>query len=1223
MSNTNNTSNNIPIVPITIPELTSVEYATGLSDAFDNINSNFATLANHEFVKGDPGKSVKIHGENISDYKDIITRAIINAYNLSGVTIQDDIWQNIDNNNEIIYMIYNTDNAVLNDETPISSLYYVFIDGRYDLIKNNEIDFNEIPDLSCIVVYKPNSDGTPNFEVLKNQFPTIYYESGVGLCWKINGSNTGLPVRGLTGKDGINASMQIVRCDTFEPASIDNSLIGEIVGVYDIYNGYITLDDDSKATFIENHKNQSAIILSTDMNDINNGFYFGVIDVNNDGNPIAKTDQRCSITNGFDTQAINDAMRSIDLLDNGNNGSSGIKGLFIPIKASGTNGQPVHLLSATSITNTEDNASSDKNDVILTPINDIVNLNVTNDNKLQVDKYLVLKVNKNNTNNIFTYNNNNLRGFFEENNYLLQYKLINKITERAALGSDDIVVDENTQLPSLFSDALSANGSGIYKWEIFGYDGHVIVNSPFKTIYTLTVNPSITSEIMWYGKDNDNVESWFGNVEKHGNVEVYNELVFSFNKFEPFFAIANDFTYNNDTALNINYNINITGKENESRNVTVKGAVNCDDLYVYNLSAAGEIKDIYTKDDIVGEKGLKLASVTNNDATINLFEVNASGDVKSKSITSDTVETDKIYSDTTNNRQLITKELFVNDNNDNRLIYVGDINNVNNDDETHEHILGAEINNISSLSISRSQNKTIDVGNNDEDDKKIVPSISSNVPLLQNDSSNIIISNTDNTSDNGQLCYYGVSKQYGDDTITSDPGPGVIAENNLISNTTFDTVKNFNIHRLSIDKVKEGSLGITTIDKSVNTTLLGIKNNNLKDEFARTTSSNLYLKQKPNTDFKSEVSLTYDENDWKNGQINKYVAKYTIKKSNDTSSNQLNYKNNLKIQFKNTHIVRVGITGKNSNGRWPVMMDDSYMKLHVYYQIGDGTPTKIENLSKQFKFNHSTDSISNNSDYEWYGYDNSGNQLSGEDNWESTAWRYIDFEFKSNDFVITNTCKDFDYILKAYNGDKTINIYVMPEFYLYFKGQDGGLFEGAKKLIKNICVYTPVPVKIAGYSPVNASDTLVYSNNDDNIYKTKLNGRTVTGVVGSTISYKYDTKNEEGVKSTTICNDGVVFKTGDYIFGIGYSNAIYDHAQYGYSKDDDGEQWENVNDYNYLIGPMLFYHKYSEDYYKGNNTPYDDKTNNGYARRMNAIPLEDIFNIIKHARTDAKWQFGL
>lgn len=1173
MSNTNNTSNNIPIVPITIPELTSVEYATGLSDAFDNINSNFATLANHEFVKGDPGKSVKIQAENVSEYKDIITNAIINAYDLSGVTIQDNIWQNIDNNNETIYMIYNTDNAVLNDEEPISSLYYVFIDGRYNLIRNNEIDFNEIPDLSCIVVYKPNNDGTPNFEVLKNQFPTIYYELGVGLCWKINGSNTGLPVRGLTGKDGINASMQIVRCDSFESAGVDNSLIGKIVGVYDIYNGYITLDDETKATFIENHENQSAIILSTDMTGINNGFYFGVIDVDADGNPIAKTDQRCSITNGFDTQVVIDAMRSIDLLDKGNNnGSSGIKGLFIPIKNNDPNNtndnsqpQPVHLLSATSITNTKGNASSDKNDVILTPINDIVNLDVTNDKKLQVDKYLLLDVIK---------DSSITKNFASDYNYLLRYKLVNKITTIDALG-----VDETTQLPSLFRDALSASGNGIYKWQLD--DAYINNNSynDFKFIYTLTLNPSFLSEIMWYGYIDEDLKekSWFGNNIDNDNYGA----IFSFNKFVPVFV--NAFSYTDDTALNINYNINITGKENESRNVTVKGAVNCDDLYVYNLSAAGEIKNIYTKDNIVGEKGLQLGNETTGYVEIKHGGINAENEIATKDITCETIKSNTITS-----------------------------NNINSDEA---HVGNMDIAN-DNINIHDTKNIVINRPNNDNNDNVEQHILSTNMSTIQYKNSNTIITNS--TINNKNLCIYGSEANAGDKNSTTgeleyEVGEGVTGtlDKNVskISNLEFDYVKNFNINRLYANKQAPIKLSVKKIGS-----LSVYTRNLLTDNLMYTQNESYYNYTDERTcNFNlDDLDESTNINNILNELNNRSICKFELS-NNDATVNKM-LENDIKIEFLNKFNFQIGLYSRCHYGKWPSFIGNkSSLTLKLAYIVKYKSGQKIEKYFdkswyRTIKFDKS------NSSFEYYGYNTSGTLMTGDNNY-SGRWRYYSCDLCIKDIILNSTDTIHKKLVENYNNTNidTIILYVYPEFSLYFKGDN--------KTIK--CARVSKIIQNKASSTNNNSLKIITDKyvqwkyydycNDNSYYPT---------IYFDFIDYSVNALVNDNFKSTTLCNNGIVIRDGNTVFGIGYGKSILNPT---YDKLSDDLSWSSKNGID--DKPMLFYHHYNAGYYNEYGQLKvdidDNTTRDGYARRMNAIPLEDIFSVIKYVRSKTDWEFGV
>ena len=64
MRDNNNTQNNI-VTAIHVPQLSDTNYAKGLSTAFDDINNNFTTLSNHDFIKGDAGTSVSIVEANV------------------------------------------------------------------------------------------------------------------------------------------------------------------------------------------------------------------------------------------------------------------------------------------------------------------------------------------------------------------------------------------------------------------------------------------------------------------------------------------------------------------------------------------------------------------------------------------------------------------------------------------------------------------------------------------------------------------------------------------------------------------------------------------------------------------------------------------------------------------------------------------------------------------------------------------------------------------------------------------------------------------------------------------------------------------------------------------------------------------------------------------------------------------------------------------------------
>lgn len=246
--------NKIPLQKITAPSLNSVEYANKLEGVFNNIEHNFNTLSNHDFVKGENGKSldfreiaisdknqIAYHDEETNsdvsfnellkknileyfgyDYKKVISKTEISpdlkaiyydeyVYDENGLpeTIKHyifSLWDNIDKeeNNEKLQIIYKVNSDVKNiEDTPAASLYYVFIDGRFSpfaiskIILDGGDSYKDLKNLSCVVVY----DGVNRkFKVLNGLFPTIYYNKTLGWCWKINGEETTYAVQILGDK---------------------------------------------------------------------------------------------------------------------------------------------------------------------------------------------------------------------------------------------------------------------------------------------------------------------------------------------------------------------------------------------------------------------------------------------------------------------------------------------------------------------------------------------------------------------------------------------------------------------------------------------------------------------------------------------------------------------------------------------------------------------------------------------------------------------------------------------------------------------------------------------------------------------------------------------------------------------------------------------------------------------------------------------------------------
>ena len=278
MSNITKT-NGTNIVNIKVPNLNSAEYAQGLEQVFDNINNNFQTLANHEFIKGDTGNSVFIKNELIYDslsesYTDIGKQIKSTIYNgediLPSITINNNVFNWDDNlKSSSINMLVSIDNHETNyTENYVSSLYFVFLDGRF-INTNQNFKLGDMPaenyegieDLSCVIVYENGK-----FTKLSNAFPTIYYEKGYGLCWKLNGGKTGMPVKGLPGNDGKNAQITIVKAE-----NQSNTAPGEFkkVNITHIFEPVSGMIDVSDIEDLKEYSGISALVLC----EINNNIY--------------------------------------------------------------------------------------------------------------------------------------------------------------------------------------------------------------------------------------------------------------------------------------------------------------------------------------------------------------------------------------------------------------------------------------------------------------------------------------------------------------------------------------------------------------------------------------------------------------------------------------------------------------------------------------------------------------------------------------------------------------------------------------------------------------------------------------------------------------------------------------------------------------------------------------------------------------------------------------
>ena len=522
---------------VTIPALNRVGYADGLNAAFTAIENNEALLANHDFVKGDKGDSVNIEKISLSQNSDMLAKlksAIKNGTEpnpINGVA-----WDSL--LNDELYVLYKTeiDNGV-EKKVAVSSLYYTFVDGRFvnsNVGKLTINDFDEEVDLSCILVYE---NGV--FKRLNNVFPTMYFEDGKGLCWKVNGQRTGLPVQGVPGNDGKNSDVIIVRVNQTDIDDNGKGLVSQrwnkTGGWKDITN-INELDGYTCFALAPSYELVNGQYVITNAS----SFYVGTLIVESDKLYVLCKPE-LSLQQTFGSAIFIEAMQNISLLTNSDTIVTP-KGLFVPMKTLGDlaqgEKQPIHLIAATSINNEQGNENELRNDMIVVPVNQ-TDLVVNRDTNVCVDKFLYVKMSdelidtinkrmsdtdphyeKVNKDSILKYKMCNiiLTNNIERPIYPTEYCYLeaeNAFDDNGVLNINNVVNTENFNnlIPAAYDELIKSN-TGFYQWALdatpseydpentypFGVSYDNVKNGDIarylKTIYTKTMTPGLADDIL-------------------------------------------------------------------------------------------------------------------------------------------------------------------------------------------------------------------------------------------------------------------------------------------------------------------------------------------------------------------------------------------------------------------------------------------------------------------------------------------------------------------------------------------------------------------------------------------------------------------------------------------------------------------------------------------------------------------------------------------------------
>ena len=867
--------NSNDLIKMKVPAISDVSHINGLNDAFDNINKNFEILANHEFVQGARGDSVKVIETSFfnedgsytsfikkdgteTTYYEELKKCINEAFStnpsvLDPITLCKkpyNVFSYFDTNPGELKLICNISNND-NSNEPVGSLCYIFLDGRFNNINvgkatDEELaSFNGLSDASCVLVFDNKLEG---FKRLDNAFPTVYYEKHIGLCWKINGNNTGLPIQGIPGKNGENALLRIVKGEVK-----DNKLV--VTKVFESYEGYLDINE-----YYINELNDNSAIILREYVDINEGleqqrnpnmsFYFGKL-TKEDDMLVAYCDVENPVNRAFIEEDVINAMKNIDLLSE-YSPSTGMKGLFIPIERYKENkSQSVHILTASSITNEIGLTNDVKNDLLFTPINDINNVHISSDdldtsgnNILKVDKYLYLKLDKIHNNIFSKYKDTTSNSIKDVNDNindidLLKYKLYSVIISKDSetlniakkygnifdsnenklikLNESNTVFPNNTDekdtFPKAFKDAFDA-GKEIYCWELcdesHAFDvkdfknNYNVSNNIFKNIFTTTVTPSIDTEIMWFNavETYNASESIIVNDTKKYIIPGWSyssavHNVFDFIKFTPVYNKSDELKVLKDTALNINYNVNIGGDTiNPTKNLTIHGDVTSNAISTESITA-NIYNTITTSDDIIGEKGLKLNNFEVYNGIVNADSGNFSNELKSKTL---------------------------NIKNDISEVSIKEVNNISNFDVSLKNINNIDITG-NFTSKEKSNIKTSDYSSLINSDVTVRLYNGSNLVISNKDDiDNVYIKNYVDTSFNGAIQYYESNKNLLDKTVNSNletiNGLSTNKDENSLYNYTFNGSLDENTNNVIINTLNYKNISDYINDENVDVEMI-------------------------------------------------------------------------------------------------------------------------------------------------------------------------------------------------------------------------------------------------------------------------------------------------------------------------------------------------------------------------------------------------------------------
>ena len=231
---------NSQLAKVTAPNITEVDFAAKLQECFETINENFKKIASLPFLQGAQGDSFRTiqylifdeHG-NITQKGALLLNSIFGiscaegesfdtvkkqvdakAPTISAISAIDSLRNNSDFVNNILYF-YGVVDEVGEVTVEYTGQYYYFIDKRTISLagfqSNTDIQalLPGFVDYSGFYQYVNDEQGE-RFEKM-SILPSLYYdEKNNDICWMFNGQETGISAVGVSGSNGVSATLEIV-----------------------------------------------------------------------------------------------------------------------------------------------------------------------------------------------------------------------------------------------------------------------------------------------------------------------------------------------------------------------------------------------------------------------------------------------------------------------------------------------------------------------------------------------------------------------------------------------------------------------------------------------------------------------------------------------------------------------------------------------------------------------------------------------------------------------------------------------------------------------------------------------------------------------------------------------------------------------------------------------------------------------------------------------------